>query len=60
VSLRVFNLLGEEVETIENGFRQKGEHFIRWEPGELPAGIYLYQLRSGEMSETGKLILLRK
>jgi hypothetical protein len=60
VSLRVFNLHGEEVETIENGFRQKGEHFVRWEPGELPAGIYLYQLCVGEMSETGKLILIRK
>jgi beta-glucanase (GH16 family) len=59
VSLMVFNLNGKEVETIESGFRQKGEHIIKWTAGELSAGIYLYQLRVGEKSETRKLVVLR-
>ncbi|MFH0756760.1 MAG: carbohydrate binding domain-containing protein [Bacteroidota bacterium] len=59
VSLKIFNFSGQELETIDSGFRQQGEHQIRWDPGELPAGIYLYQLRAGERSETRKLILLR-
>ncbi len=59
VSLRIFNLNGQEVETIENGFRQKGEHLIRWDTGEHPAGIYLYRLSVDEKSETRKLVLVR-
>jgi hypothetical protein len=59
VSIRIFNLNGQEVETIESGFRQKGEHIIKWAPGELSAGIYLYQICVGEKSETRKLILLQ-
>jgi len=59
VSLKIFNLSGQELETIESGFRQQGEYQIRWDGGRLPAGIYLYQFNAGEMSETRKLILLR-
>jgi beta-glucanase (GH16 family) len=59
VSLKIFNLSGQELETIESGFRQQGEHQIPWDGGELPAGIYLYQLRAGKRLETRKLILLR-
>ncbi len=59
VSIRIINLNGQELETIESGFQQKGEHIIRWANGKLSAGIYLYQLRVGEKLETRKLMLLQ-
>ncbi|MDX2432029.1 MAG: carbohydrate binding domain-containing protein [Bacteroides sp.] len=58
VSIRILNLNGQELETIESGFQEKGEHIIRWASGKLSAGIYFYQLRVGEKLETRKLILL--
>ncbi len=59
VTLKVFNLNGQALETIDKGFRQKGEHVIRWDASELSAGIYLYQLLAGDRSEIRKLLLLR-
>jgi len=60
VSIRIFSLSGQEIETIESGLRQRGKHTIRWDAGQLPAGIVLYRFRAGEWSETGKLILLKE
>jgi hypothetical protein len=59
VSLKILSLTGQEIETVESGFRQKGEHMVRWESGGLPAGIYLYQLSVDEYIESRKLILHR-
>ncbi len=59
VSLKILKLNGQEVETVESGFRQKGEHVVQWDAEELSAGIYLYQLFVGESLETRKLILLQ-
>ncbi len=58
VSLTIFTLNGQELETVESDFRQKGEHVVQWDAGDLPAGIYLYQLSAGDRLETRKLILL--
>ena len=59
VSLKILSLAGQEVETVESGFRQKGEHVVRWEAGDLPPGIYLYQLSVDKHPEIRKLILYR-
>ncbi|MBE0653773.1 MAG: carbohydrate binding domain-containing protein [Bacteroidales bacterium] len=58
VTLRIFNLNGQEVETLENGFRLQGEHIIRWNAGKHPAGVYFCRLKVDGWSEILKLILL--
>ena len=57
VILKVYNLTGQELETLVNGCQMTGEHEITWQPGGLPNGIYFYRLQAGEFSETKKLIL---
>jgi photosystem II stability/assembly factor-like uncharacterized protein len=57
VTLKIYNLAGQELETLVNDFQTAGEHQITWQPKGLPSGIYFYRLQTGhEFSETRKLI----
>ena len=57
ISLKIYNLSGQEIETLVNRFQTIGEHEITWQPKGLPSGIYFFRLESGKYSETKKLIL---
>ena len=57
IALKIYNLAGQEIETLVEGFRHAGEHELKWEAEGLPSGIYFYRLQEGEFSETKKLIL---
>ncbi len=59
VTLKIYNLLGKEIETLINEQRQAGEYKINWAPLNLPSGIYLYRLQAGDFDETRKLMLLK-
>lgn len=59
VRLRVFNLIGQEIEVLINDFQQKGDHEFTWFPDKLSSGIYFYQFELDGHSDTGKLILLQ-
>jgi len=57
VILKIYNLTGQEIETLINGYQIAGAHKITWQPKGLPSGIYFYNLKAGDFSETKKLIL---
>jgi polyhydroxybutyrate depolymerase len=61
VTLKIFNLLGEEVVTlVNNEYQNAGTHsslFIR--NSTLPSGVYFYQLKAGGFVETKKMLLLK-
>lgn len=59
VSLKIFNLLGEEVATLTSGHREVGTHTVEWDATKQPSGVYFYRLQAGEFTETRKLVLLR-
>jgi hypothetical protein len=59
VNLRIFNLLGKEIQNLVMGDQESGEHLARWEPTGVPSGIYFYQLRAGTSVETKSMLLLR-
>lgn len=46
VTLKVFNLLGEEVVTLLNGNLISGKHFVDFKASNLNSGIYLYKLNA--------------
>ena len=63
VSLRIFNLLGQEVATLVKSFQTRGSYSIKWDGrGQrgiaAPAGVYFYQLRAPNFSATRKLIIV--
>jgi hypothetical protein len=59
VSLKIFNTLGEEIETLVNEEKPLGTYEINWNAANLPSGVYFYQLRAGDFLQTRKMILLK-
>ena len=67
VSLKVYDILGNEIATLVNKEKLTVEYEVEFNGAELPSGIYFYQLRVGgpETSsgqafiETKKMILLK-
>lgn len=59
VTLQVFNVLGQTVETIHSGTLGAGEHKVVWEADGYPSGVYFYRLASKSGVMTRKMILLK-
>lgn len=59
VTLKVYDILGNEIQTLVNEEKPTGEYKIRFDGSNLAAGIYLYILRAGSFIETRKMVLLR-
>jgi hypothetical protein len=59
VTLRVYDILGEEIAILVNGEKPAGEYEVEFNATELPSGIYFYQLRAGEYVETKKMVLIK-
>lgn len=59
VSLKVYDILGNEVAELVNEEKLAGVYSIKFDAGILPSGVYYYQMRAGNYSATKKLILLK-
>jgi plastocyanin len=59
VTLKVYDLSGREVARLVNEEKPGGEYEVVFNGTNLPSGIYFYQLKAGEFSETKKMILLK-
>jgi len=60
VSLKIYDLLGKEVKTLINGMLKPGEHKVKFDAADIPAGIYFYTLKTdNEFSQTKKMILVK-
>jgi hypothetical protein len=59
VTLKVFNLLGEQVATLVNSDLAKGRYEINFKGNDISSGIYFYTLKAGNYVSTKKMILLK-
>jgi len=59
VTLKVHNLLGEEVAILAEGMRPAGKYTVTFAPEGLPSGVYFYTLRAGETRLTRRLVLMK-
>ena len=53
------NLLGREVNTLVEKWQPEGEYKLNWEANYLNSSIYFYRLKTEELIETRKLILVK-
>ncbi|MCH8569567.1 MAG: T9SS type A sorting domain-containing protein [Balneolales bacterium] len=59
VLIEVFNITGQRVAVIENGFRPAGFHTAVFDGRNFASGIYIYKLQSGGKTLTQKMSLIK-
>jgi beta-glucosidase len=59
VSLHIYNIQGQELEILVDGELNAGKYKFPWFAEKYPSGIYFYQLKTGNSTSLGKMILLR-
>ncbi len=59
VNLTVYNIIGEQVAVLLNGVMEAGSHTINFNAENLLSGIYFYTLKTGNIVEMKKMILLK-
>ena len=59
VQIKIFDILGNEIETLINEEKPAGTYKITWNAENLPSGVYFYQLRAGDFVQTKKMLLLK-
>ena len=59
VTLKVYNLLGEEVLDLVDGVVEAGTHTVQVRAGDLTGGLYFYRLQGSGGATTRKMVLLK-
>ncbi|MHB8578862.1 MAG: T9SS type A sorting domain-containing protein [Ignavibacteriaceae bacterium] len=59
VTLKVYNLLGQEVETLINQEQKAGNYIVNFNASRLASGVYMYRIQSTDISIIKKMALLK-
>ena len=59
VTLKIFDLLGQEIATLVSGHRGPGDYTINWKDNGVPSGIYISVLKAGKQTEKKKMMYLK-
>ncbi|HEY7750773.1 MAG TPA: alpha-amylase family glycosyl hydrolase [Ignavibacteriaceae bacterium] len=59
VSIKVFDLLGNEVATLISDYKTAGTYELAFRSNNLPSGVYIYRMISGSFTKTYKMLLLK-
>jgi len=58
VSLKIYNVLGQEITTPIHDFHKAGNYRFRFDAAALPSGLYFYRLiADGQLVQTRKMLL---
>jgi len=59
VKLTLFNILGQELKTLVNEFKESGVHTINFDASDLNSGMYIYKIEAGTFVQTRKMTLVK-
>lgn len=59
VSLIIYNLLGEEIARLVDGYQPAGTYSVTWSATSVSSGIYFYRFRAGDFVQTMKMVVLK-
>lgn len=59
VTLKIYDLLGQEVATLVDEFKNAGSYEINFDASQLTTGMYVYTIQSGKFVATKKMMLVK-
>ena len=59
VTLKVYDLLGREIQTVVNKHLQTGTHDFIFDASRLSSGVYFYRFQAGDYTESKRMVLLK-
>jgi hypothetical protein len=59
VTLKVYDVLGNEIATLVNEEKPAGSYDVKFDASQLSSGIYFYKLKAGSFVGTKKMLLLK-
>jgi len=59
VTLNVYDVTGRELTTLVQARQQPGEYAVTFNANNLPAGVYLYRLTAGSLTQAKKMVIVR-
>jgi hypothetical protein len=58
-TLKIYDVLGNEVATLVNEFRNAGSYEVDFDASKLSSGVYFYKLQAGDFVQTKKMLLMK-
>ncbi len=59
VSIKIYNLSGQIIQNIHNGFMSPGEYSVSWDAKNFSSGLYFVKMVSGSFVKTQKIMLVK-
>ena len=59
VKLVIYDIIGQEIVTLVNEFKESGVYTINFDASELNSGVYVYRLEAGDFVQTRKMNLIK-
>ena len=59
VKVIVYNVLGQEVATLVNEFKNAGTYSVDFNASRLASGVYMYSIKAGSYTDVKKMVLLK-
>ena len=59
VKITIYNVLGQEVATLVNEFKNAGTYSVDFNASRLASGVYMYSIKAGSYTDVKKMVLLK-
>lgn len=59
VTIKIYDLLGREIKTLVNEFKNAGSYIVSFNGSELASGVYFYRIQAGDFVSVKKMVLIK-
>ncbi|MFZ1977408.1 MAG: T9SS type A sorting domain-containing protein [Bacteroidota bacterium] len=59
VTIKIYNILGQEVATLVNADQKQGYYSVKWNAQTKASGVYIYRLSTKDYVKTKKMVMLK-
>ena len=59
VTIKIYDILGKEIQTLVNEFKQAGSYEAEFYGKDLPSGVYFVRMESGDFRDIKRMVLIK-